>query len=234
MLARLPRTTLSNWSSALLLPRSASPRSAASTSSSRNLIAPFQLARLLASSAPQRLAQTQQSGPVGAPLPRTRANATGLPRRNVRDQQLGERELPELKSRAPLYLALAFVVTLGWGGFLAYATNAERANSSVVRSLAFQLRSWPAVREFLGDGVKIEPVVADFVRIKGSINMLAGKIDVQFRVRGSKAAGTASFTSIRRGKNGRFEVLRWKITRDDGAVLDLTGLDLTKPLEGLE
>lgn len=110
--------------------------------------------------------------------------------------------------------------------------------------------------------------------------MLAGKIDVQFRVRGSKgadrrtlvhdcatarsinrsehgqststesrsspdspdrsplaflaAAGTASFTSIRRGKNGRFEVLRWKITRDDGAVLDLMGLDLTKPLEGLE
>lgn len=48
------------------------------------------------------------------------------------------------------------------------------------------------------------------------------------------AAGTASFTSIRRGKDGRFEVLRWKITRDDGAVLDLTGLDLTKPLEGVE
>lgn len=48
------------------------------------------------------------------------------------------------------------------------------------------------------------------------------------------AAGTASFTSIRLGKDGRFEVLRWKITRDDGAVLDLTGLDLTKPLEGLE
>ena len=48
------------------------------------------------------------------------------------------------------------------------------------------------------------------------------------------AGGTASFTSIRRGKNGRFEVLRWKITRDDGAVLDLMGLDLTKPLEGLE
>ena len=81
--------------------------------------------------------------------------------------------------------------------------------------------------------------------------MLAGRIDVQFRVKGSKgkrnflaflvstskflfvdtspfallAGGTASFTSIRRGKQGRFEVLRWKVTRDDGAVLDLQGLD---------
>ncbi|GAA5843960.1 hypothetical protein JCM9279_003687 [Rhodotorula babjevae] len=141
-----------------------------------------------------------------------------------------ERDLPELKSRAPLYLSIALISAAAWGLFLAYATNGERANSSVVRSLAFQLRSWPAVKEFLGDGVRIEPVVADFVRIKGSINMLAGRIDVQFRVRGSKAAGTASFTSIRRGKDGRFEVLRWKVTRDDGAVLDLQGLDLTQPI----
>jgi hypothetical protein len=33
----------------------------------------------------------------------------------------------------------------------------------------FQLRSWPAVREFLGDGIKIEPLVGEFVRIKGSV-----------------------------------------------------------------
>ncbi|GAA5987127.1 hypothetical protein JCM10908_001037 [Rhodotorula pacifica] len=224
MLSRISRTTLSNWTNPLLLSRISSVPALIA-------IAPIQLAsqRNISTSLPRSLAQAQ------APTPTQRVRANGLQRRNARDQLGGgERELPELKSRAPLYLALALIVTLGWGGFLAYATNAERANSSVVRSLAFQLRSWPAVREFLGDGVKIEPLVADFVRIKGSINMLAGKIDVQFRVRGSKAAGTASFTSIRRGKNGRFEVLRWKITRDDGAVLDLTGLDLTKPLEGLE
>ncbi|GAA5892348.1 Coa1p [Sporobolomyces salmoneus] len=136
-----------------------------------------------------------------------------------------DRDLPQIKSRTPLYLSIFVLSALAWGLFLAYATNAERANSSVVRSLLFQLRSWPAVKEFLGDGVKIEPVVGDLVRIKGNINMLAGRIDVQFRVKGSKAGGTASFTSIRRGKQGRFEVLRWKVTRDDGAVLDLQGLD---------
>ncbi|GAA6059779.1 hypothetical protein JCM10212_003674 [Sporobolomyces blumeae] len=142
-----------------------------------------------------------------------------------RTRQQIERDLPELKSRTPLYLSLFVLAAVCWGAFLAYATNAERANSSVVRSLLFQLRSWPAVKEFLGEGVKIEPVFGEIERIKGNINMLAGRIDVQFRVRGSKSGGTATFTSIRRGKQGRFEVLRWKVTRDDGAVLDLQGLD---------
>ncbi|GAA5860409.1 hypothetical protein JCM8547_000295 [Rhodosporidiobolus lusitaniae] len=159
--------------------------------------------------------------------------SSSAPRRFVR--QPTERDLPELKSRTPLYLTLAALSALAWASFLAYATNAERANSSVVRSLTFQLRSWPAVKDFLGEGIKIEPLIGDFVRIKGSINMLAGRIDVQFRVRGSKAGGTAAFTSIRRGKGNRFEVLRWTLTRDDGAVLDLKGLDLALPLvEGVE
>lgn len=84
--------------------------------------------------------------------------------------------------------------------------------------------------------------------------MLAGKIDVQFRVKGSKgkfspractvlvqaslpryffaAGGTAAFTSVRRGKEGRFEVLRWTLTRDDGQVLDLRTSD-PRSVEGL-
>lgn len=55
--------------------------------------------------------------------------------------------------------------------------------------------------------------------------MLAGKIDVRFRVTGASGKGTAIFTSVRRGKEGRFEVLRWKIVRDDGQVLDLMAGD---------
>lgn len=39
------------------------------------------------------------------------------------------------------------------------------------------------------------------------------------------AKGTASFTSVRRGKEGKFEVLRWRITRDDGEILDLSTKD---------
>ncbi|GAA6014801.1 hypothetical protein JCM10207_002186 [Rhodosporidiobolus poonsookiae] len=186
------------------------------------------LVRFLSSS-PARLASpASPASPAPSASSFTRPAGAGGVRRIVREPV--ERDLPELKSRTPIYLAVALTAALAWAGFLAYATNAERANSSVVRSLVFQLRSWPAVKDFLGDGVKIEPVIGDLVRIKGSINMLAGRIDVQFRVRGSKAAGTASFTSIRRGKENRFEVLRWKVTRDDGAVLDLSGFNLESPL----
>ena len=46
------------------------------------------------------------------------------------------------------------------------------------------------------------------------------------------AGGTATFTSVRRGKEGKFEVLRWKITRDDGAVLDLRAMDPRAPEMG--
>jgi len=94
--------------------------------------------------------------------------------------------------------------------------------TSIVRSLVFQLNNSSVPKEFLGDNIRMKPLVGEFIRVAGSINMMAGKIDVQFRVIGSKSEGTATFTSIRRGKEGRFEVLRWRITRDDGAVLDLT------------
>ncbi|GAA5927280.1 Coa1p [Sporobolomyces koalae] len=176
--------------------------------------------RSIATSSSLRTASTSPARAV-----RTSVIRPGYNSNTRRSPHAIDRDLPQIKSRTPLYLSIFVLSALCWGLFLAYATNAERANSSVVRSLLFQLRSWPAVKEFLGDGVKIEPVVGDLVRIKGNINMLAGRIDVQFRVTGSKAGGTASFTSIRRGKQGRFEVLRWKVTRDDGAVLDLQGLD---------
>ncbi|KAI5477330.1 hypothetical protein MNV49_006472 [Pseudohyphozyma bogoriensis] len=129
------------------------------------------------------------------------------------------------RSRTPLYLFLAVASVVTWTGFLSYATNNERANSSVVRSLTFQMKASDQVRELLGDNVRLVPLFGQFKKVDGSINMLAGKIDVQFRVAGSEAKGTAIFTSVRRGKEGRFEVLRWKIVRDDGVVLDLSQAD---------
>ncbi|ORY91540.1 cytochrome oxidase complex assembly protein 1-domain-containing protein [Leucosporidium creatinivorum] len=169
--------------------------------------------------------------PAAAPLP---SSSSSLPpkysspsarQHRYRREAPIPRDLPKVQSSTPILLAVALIATASWGGFLFYATNNERANSSVVRSLAFQLRSSPVVHEFLGDNVKMPPLVGEFKRVKGSINMLAGRIDVQFRVKGSQAGGTAAFTSVRRGKEGRFEVLRWNITRDDGQVLDLRTRD---------
>ncbi|KAL8287083.1 hypothetical protein RQP46_004089 [Phenoliferia psychrophenolica] len=156
------------------------------------------------------------------PLPSTSSTKYKTPSlgRYTRETPIA-RDLPVIRSRTPLYLAIVAVSALTWGGFLFYATNNERANSTIVRSLQFQLKASPAVTEFLGENARLVPIIGEFKKVDGSINMLAGKIDVQFRVTASKASGTASFTSLRRGKGGRFEVLRWSITRDDGAVLDL-------------
>lgn len=38
------------------------------------------------------------------------------------------------------------------------------------------------------------------------INMMQGSVDVSFRVKGSKAAGTLYFTSIRRSKGTQFSI----------------------------
>lgn len=36
------------------------------------------------------------------------------------------------------------------------------------------------MREFLGDGVKIEPLVGDLVRIKGNVSLLSLSLDERF------------------------------------------------------
>lgn len=63
------------------------------------------------------------------------------------------------------------IAALTWGGFLFYATNNERANSSVVRSLQFQLKASPAVTEFLGDDVRLVPILGEFKRVDGSVSL---------------------------------------------------------------
>lgn len=46
-------------------------------------------------------------------------------------------------------------------------------------------------------------------------------MDVSFPVQGSKAGGKVFFTSIRKSKQSKFEILRWKIIMDDGTSIDL-------------
>lgn len=43
-----------------------------------------------------------------------------------------------------------------WAAFIFYATNLERASSSVVRQLTSNLREADAVKEILGDNIRLE------------------------------------------------------------------------------
>ncbi|SCV70883.1 BQ2448_3645 [Microbotryum intermedium] len=205
-------------------PRS-SPSSFSSSASAFNRIAPTPTAT--AATRPGRLAYKQRELPHDRELPRFKVscNLTGYSSFLFPAIYPVNTSHPQFQSRTPLYLSVALVSATTWGLFLFYATNAERSNSSVIGSLAFQLRTSKVVADFLGSKVHLPALVGDFRTVKGNINMLAGRIDVQFRVKGEKAGGTAIFTSVRRGKEGRFEVLRWKIIRDDGQVLDLQAAD---------
>ena len=69
-----------------------------------------------------------------------------------------------------MYLFIAVASAISWGGFLFYATNAERSNSSIVRSLTFQLAHSTAVNDFLGDNVRLVPLFAEFRKVDGSVS----------------------------------------------------------------
>ncbi|WOO85190.1 Cytochrome c oxidase assembly factor 1 [Vanrija pseudolonga] len=131
------------------------------------------------------------------------------------------RDLPILKNRIPLYLALAALGLGAWGLFILHATNNERLSSSVVRQISFQLRNSPEVANLLGDGVKFAPNLWGFGEpwIHGSINLMQGRIDLKFRVEGSQKQGTLFFTSIRPQQAASWQILRYKLITDDGEVL---------------
>ncbi|KAI9632559.1 cytochrome oxidase complex assembly protein 1-domain-containing protein [Dioszegia hungarica] len=100
----------------------------------------------------------------------------------------GGRELPMISSRLPWFIALGLLGMGVWGAFILQATNAERLASSVLRQVNFQLRNSNDVRELLGDGIRLEPNWLGIGEpwISGSINMMQGRVDLSFRIIGSK------------------------------------------------
>ncbi|KIJ34677.1 hypothetical protein M422DRAFT_61387 [Sphaerobolus stellatus SS14] len=139
-----------------------------------------------------------------------------------------KQELPEVKSRFTLVALLTVAGLSAWGAFILYATNMERASSSVVRQLATNLKNMEALKEVLGDNVHLEGKwwLADEPWINGAINLLQGNVDVSFRVRGSNGGGTVYFTSVREEKGRPFTILRYKLICDNGEILRLNDIKL--------
>ncbi|CAD6566435.1 MAG: hypothetical protein TREMPRED_002585 [Tremellales sp. Tagirdzhanova-0007] len=149
----------------------------------------------------------------------------GPSRPRLLSDRVGRRDLPPLKNKVPMYIALA---TLGlgiWATFILYATNAERLASSVLRSVTFQLRNSAEVADLLGRNVKLEDPwwrIGD-PWIPGSVNTMQGRVDLKFRIKGTDGAGTVYFTSIRPSQSEAWRIVRYKLTADSGEVLRLEG-----------
>ncbi|POW18601.1 hypothetical protein PSHT_05577 [Puccinia striiformis] len=123
------------------------------------------------------------------------------------------RELPHLPRRSGARL-------------IYFSTNAEKSNSSIVKAVLFELRSNPTILASLGASIK--PEKDDFfgqLWVDGQINLMQGSVDVAFRVTGSERSGKVYFTSVRRDRGSEFEIIRWKLIRDDGVVVDLVNQD---------
>ncbi|KIK70076.1 hypothetical protein GYMLUDRAFT_151629 [Collybiopsis luxurians FD-317 M1] len=132
-----------------------------------------------------------------------------------------KRDLPRLQSNWPTIFAFSIIGAAGWAAFLTYVTNQEKISSSVVKQIMRELREDPQLREALGDAIRMQGEwwLNGDPRIIGSISTMQGNIDVSFRIKGSKGAGTVYFTSIRREKGIPFEILRFKVIADDGTVI---------------
>ncbi|KAF7799586.1 hypothetical protein EIP86_010823 [Pleurotus ostreatoroseus] len=140
-----------------------------------------------------------------------------------------ERDLPPLQRKWPYLLALAFFGTSAWGAFYFYAANQERLSSSVMRQVMSTIRDSPELNAALGDALRPEPVWwlnGDPV-VNGAIHLLQGTVDLSFRVKGHKGAGTLYFTSIRKAKGEPFQILRFRVICDDGQVVEIPVKTLT-------
>lgn len=66
------------------------------------------------------------------------------------------------------------------------------------------------------------------------MNQVKGRIDVSFRVKGTRAAGTMRFVSRRPSPRGVFETDEWSLTTEDGRRIDLLdGGDPFRAMVGL-
>lgn len=122
----------------------------------------------------------------------------------------------------PIFLVILISSMLG-------IFNYQKSSSSVVSSTMYALRTSPKAREYLGEEIYFKNQMP---WIWGEMNMLHGKIDIYFAVKGQAASGTMRFKSHRIGRQGMFVTTEWSLETDEGEKIDL--LDGSDPFKGIE
>ncbi|TFY57092.1 hypothetical protein EVJ58_g7237 [Rhodofomes roseus] len=134
-------------------------------------------------------------------------------------------EQPCIQRKWPIILAFSTVGVGAWAAFLAWSENQEKFSSSVMRQIMETVRESPELREVFGEAMRPEPVwwLNGDPWVNGSIRLMQGMVDLSFRLKGHKRAGTLYFTSIRKAKGEPFTILRFKVIADDGTVVNVPG-----------
>ncbi|KAF9425474.1 hypothetical protein BGZ94_007494 [Podila epigama] len=104
-------------------------------------------------------------------------------------------QLPNVRSRVPLYILLGIVGVGFWAGSLAVAANHQRQGTSIVRGTLFNVKFDKKAQELLGDNIDFTQ--KDWPWISGTVAHLKGRVDIEFQVRGDKAEGRVHFVAVR-------------------------------------
>ncbi|KAI9749934.1 MAG: hypothetical protein M4579_006669 [Chaenotheca gracillima] len=141
----------------------------------------------------------------------------------------GDRELPDLPPRIPklvrtlpIFIALMTISSL-------FIFNYQKSSSSVVASTLYALRTSERARKALGNEVYFAHKIP---WIWGELNQLHGRIDISFRVKGTKGQGMMRFESKRPERAGSFKTYVWSLEMDDGTKIQLLEPEGRDPLVG--
>jgi cytochrome c oxidase assembly factor 1 len=96
--------------------------------------------------------------------------------------------------------------------------NYQKQESSVVTSTLYALRTNPLVREQLGDEIYF---ASKYPWIKGEINQVHGRIDINFWVKGTRQTGQVRLRCRRRGRGGLYYTQEYSLTMEDGRRFEL-------------
>lgn len=96
--------------------------------------------------------------------------------------------------------------------------NYQKLSSPIVSATLYALRTSDKGRAHLGDEIYFAQQIP---WISGEMNQLRGRINISFRVKGTRAGGVMRFASYRPTARGMFETTEWSLTTDDGKVIDL-------------
>ncbi|KAB8215849.1 cytochrome oxidase complex assembly protein 1-domain-containing protein [Aspergillus novoparasiticus] len=132
-------------------------------------------------------------------------------------ERRADRELPSVnKDRRWIRTLPIFAIAVG--AAMLGIFNYQKSSSSVVSSTLYALRTSPRAREILGDEIYFAQKIP---WINGEMNQLHGRIDISFRVKGTKSQGTMRFRSIRPDRMSYFRTEEWSLETEDGTVVQL-------------
>ncbi|KAJ4306876.1 cytochrome oxidase assembly protein 1 [Collariella sp. IMI 366227] len=157
--------------------------------------------------------------PIARQLPRTQKRtliSAPKPGDGPLMERRPDRELPNIeKSRwsrtLPLFAASLIIASVA-------IFNYQKLSSPVVGATLYALRTSEKARAYLGDEIYFAQQIP---WISGEMNQLQGRINITFRVKGTRCGGVMHFASYRPSPRGMFETTEWSLETDDGVVIDL-------------